>query len=104
MKTNPWMIVSLVLACVCGFLVGLLVSQPSEVSAAPKKDWIYHTQITETRGKEGIFLAVRWDRNEENPHPEFFNIDMYDKTWRKDYTDGVRRWRPISGKEEESNK
>ena len=65
MKTNPWMIVSLVLACVCGFLVGLLVSQPAEVSAE-KHDWDYSISISAA----GQMWATRWDRNAEAPLPE----------------------------------
>ena len=69
MKTNPWMIVSLVLACVCGFLVGLLVSQPAEVSA-DKHDWDYTYAGFPN-------AAVRFDRNAENPVPEFMPLPTW---------------------------
>jgi hypothetical protein len=98
MKTNPWMIVSLVLACVCGFLVGLLVSQPSEVSAAPKKDWFYSTHFT----SKGSLVAFRFDMNEENPTPEFFQLNYRDDVW-EDLKKTVRRyWRVVPGKERRS--
>lgn len=68
MKTNPWMILSLVLACVCGFLVGVLVSQPGEVLADEQKpEWTYlHDAMSNA--------FVRIDTNLKDPHPEFFII------------------------------
>ena len=71
MKTNPWMIVSLVLACVCGFLVGLLVSQPAKVSAE-KHDWDYSISVP----RPGEIYATRWDRNAEAPLPELMLLTM----------------------------
>ena len=71
MKTNPWMILSLVLACVCGFLVGLLVSQPAEVSAEPKHDWEYSSSYV-----MGQLIATRWDRNAEASLPEMMILTL----------------------------
>lgn len=74
MKTNPWMILSLVLACVCGFLVGLIVSQPAEVSAEPKHDWDYSISIS----PKNEMWATRWDRNAINPLPEMMYLRLED--------------------------
>jgi len=71
MKTNPWMIVSLVLACVTGFLVGLVVSQPVEVSAE-KHDWDYSFSVP----RPGEIYATRWDRNAEAPLPGTFDVEL----------------------------
>ena len=75
MKTNPWMIVSLVLACVCGFLVGLLVSQPADVSAQYKPNWDYSISVP----RPGEIYATRWDRNQEDPKPELMLLTMGDE-------------------------
>ena len=62
MKTNPWMIVSLVLAFACGCMVG---SRPENEAEAAKPDWDYSMSTI-----FGSIVTVRWDRNLENPMPE----------------------------------
>ncbi len=71
-RTNPWVISTIILAGLCGFLIGCAVSQPRQVVTAEEsagKDYIY-TTVAEGNGLFGVRFAV-----DDNPVvPEVFSL------------------------------